>query len=446
MGLTLPAGLPQAPVRGQPGVEYRIRCVDLHSLKCLLEDNEGSIIAALKEDLRKGTAEAAISEVWDTLGQVVFMEQNLESFCRKEAIPTPIHQKPLSFEMWKEPFGVVTIVGPWNLPFGLMLTPLAGALAAGNVCVLKPSEISVASSRLLKELIAKYFDPSEVTVIAGGVEQTTALLAEKVDNIMYTGGGAVGRIVMAAAAKNLTPVTLELGGKCPVYIDESANIQVAARRLIFGKNVNCGQVCIAPDHVLVHEKVRDNTLSVANLYCLLLLRSSLPALSCIWVEEIFGPILPVISVKSVDEAISFCGSRPTPLAAYVFQCDSAVCTKWLTEVASGGACVNDCLLQIINSNGGLAGKGESGMGASRGRASFEAFSHRKVVCYQPANFDPLIKYPPFKGVPESLKLMVTGDFPVWVKPAFWSVVVAVASAVALLVSKHVSLNINLTFH
>lgn len=477
-------------------LEWRRR--QLRSLRRMLEENQDAICTALAEDLRKPFAEAAIGEVYEVLGQTSYMDKNLENFTKVEKIPTPLHQKPLSFEARRDPFGVVTVIAPWNFPIALLLSPLASMLAAGNVCVLKPSEISAASSRLLAEMIPKYFDPEEVTIITGGVPQTTALLAQKVDIILYTGGGQVAKIVMAAAAKNLTPVVLELGGKSPAYVDESANIQVAARRIAYAKNLNAGQICIAPDHILVHEKVRDSFLAhlkteherlypgneqdnadkgrivnqrhferlqgllknhggqvvqggkvvdAEKRYMEFTVITDPDPESMLMKEEIFGPILPVITVKSVDEAIGFCDSGPTPLAAYVFERDLAVREKWLRGVDSGGACVNDCLYQIINNGGGLSGKGESGMGTTRGRAGFETFSHRKVVAMQPANFDPLAKYPPytFKGVPTVLKILLLGEFPAWVKLGSYGVAGAAVAGLALLVSKFVSVSVSVDF-
>ncbi|CAM9386353.1 unnamed protein product, partial [Scytosiphon promiscuus] len=236
------------------------RRTQLKAVHRMIEENEEAIVSALGEDLRRSRTLGLAGEVWDVTAQVLYMLDNLEKFTKKEKLPTPLALKPMSYEVWKEPFGVVTVIAPWNFPIALLLNPLIGALAAGNTCVAKPSEISAASNRLLAELIPKYIDSSAVRVVSGGVEQTTELLAQKVDSIMYTGGGKVGRVVMAAAAKNLTPVTLELGGQCPVYVDESANLEVAARRLAFAKNVNAGQICIAPDHVLIHHKVRDEFL------------------------------------------------------------------------------------------------------------------------------------------------------------------------------------------
>ncbi|CAM9855598.1 unnamed protein product [Ectocarpus sp. 6 AP-2014] len=466
----------------------------LNALRRMCEENEDAMVDALKKDLRRCYNTAVTYELWDIIAQIGYMEDNLENMAKNEKMPAPLALKPLSFEVWKEPFGVVTIIAPWNFPFSLLLNPVAGALAAGNTCVLKPSEVSSASGQLIAELVPKYLEPTVARVVTGGVAQTTELLAQKVDSIMYTGGGKVARIVMAAAAKNLTPVTLELGGKCPTYVDESADLQVAARRIASHKNVNAGQVCIAPDHVLIHHKVRDaflahlkveharifpgkeqesetkcriiNTAHFGRLQGLLeghggevviegetsekdlffgftVIADPSPD-SPLMQEEVFGPVLPVMTVNSAEEAIAFCRSRPTPLAAYVFERNPAVGEKWLKEVASGGACVNDCIVHILSIEGGFGGKGESGMGFSRGKASFDTFTHRKTIAFQSASFDPLAKYPNTDPIPALMKMMITRRFPAWIKPVFRGTLGAAAAVLALLVTKHVSISVS--FH
>ncbi|CAM9358586.1 unnamed protein product [Ascophyllum nodosum] len=460
----------------------------------MVEENEGAIAEALNADLRRPYAETLLLELWDVLAEIKYFEKNLNSLARKEKLPTPLSMQPLSFEAWKEPYGVVTIIAPWNFPVSLLLNPLAGALAAGNTCVLKPSEVSEATSQLLAEIIPKYFDGSDVGIVTGGVEQTTALLAEKVDYILYTGGGNVGRIVMAAAAKNLTPVTLELGGKSPVYVDQSANLEIAARRIVYTKSLNCGQVRVSPDHVLVHEKVRDAFLHHLNkehdnlypgdeqnnpdkarivsghhfrrIVALLdghgekVVRGGKaveseryvdftiivdPALdSPLMQDEIFGPILPVIKVSSVDEAIAFCRGKATPLAAYVFERDVKVRDKWLSQVSCGGACVNDCIFHCLNREGGLGGKGESGMGVTRGRASFNTFTHRKIVGIQPPNFDFRFKYSPLpreKKALSYLKIVVLGELPSLVKTVWRVVAVVVSAGLAYLLIQYARVNV-----
>ncbi|CAN0084283.1 unnamed protein product [Ascophyllum nodosum] len=488
---TIVAAVRETSAKGIPR-ELQWRREQLSQLKRMMEENEGAIAEALATDLRRPYTEAVIIEVWDVLAEVIYFEKNLEKLSRTDKLQTPLKMKPLSFEVWKEPRGVVTIIAPWNFPVSLILGPLAGALAAGNSCVLKPSEVSEAISRVLAEIIPKYFDRSCVGVVSGGVEQTTALLAEKVDCIMYTGGGHVGKIVLAAAAKNLTPVTLELGGKCPVYIDQSANLETAARRIAYFKTLNCGQVCIAPDHILVHEKVRDaflehlnkehdslypgkekdnpdksriingrhfkrvsalldghggevvrggNSVELERYLDFTVITDPAPD-SPLMQEEIFGPILPVIKVGSVEDAISYCKCRPIPLAAYVFERDATIRKKWLSQVASGGACVNDCLYHISNKELGFGGKGESGMGATKGRASFETFTHRKVVGIQPANFDIRSKYPPLpQKLTSFMKMLFLGELPSWVKMTWRGMIGVAVAGLAYLVSQHVSVSI-----
>jgi aldehyde dehydrogenase (NAD+) len=326
----------------------------------------------------------------------------------------------------------------------LVIGPVIGAIAAGNCVVIKPSEVAARSSAILAELVPKYLDPDAVRVVEGGVPETTALLAERFDHVFYTGNGTVGRIVMEAAAKHLTPVTLELGGKSPCYVDRDVDLDVTARRIAWGKWVNAGQTCVAPDYLLVHEAVADalveklrgtlrdfygddpkaspsyarivNERHHRRLLALLgdgeraviggehdekeryiaptVLRDVRPD-ARVMGDEIFGPILPMLTVKGPDEAIAFVNARPKPLALYVFSRRREVADDVLARTSSGGACVNDCVTHLGVPELPFGGVGASGMGAYHGRASFETFSHKKSVLVKGTSIDPALRYPPY---------------------------------------------------
>jgi aldehyde dehydrogenase (NAD+) len=363
---------------------------------------------------------------------------------------------PSSARIHREPFGVVLIVSPWNYPLQLALAPLVGALAAGNCAVIKPSELAPATSSFLAATLLRYLDPECVQVVEGGPSEAEALLAERWDYIFYTGSPRVGRMVMEAAAKHLTPVTLELGGKSPCIVDRSANLRVAARRIMWGKLMNAGQVCIAPDYVLVDETVEAELLThmaaaikefygedprrspdfarIVNqrhfrrimrlidgggeiylggescedeLYIAptILTKSSLD--SPIMQEEIFGPILPVLTVKSTDEAIAFINKREKPLALYLFAEEARVKRQVISGTSSGAITVNYPSVHAAMTCLPFGGVGNSGMGAYHGRASFETFSHRKSVFTKGTWPDPSLAYPPLSRLKERIirKLM-----------------------------------------
>jgi aldehyde dehydrogenase (NAD+) len=343
----------------------------------------------------------------------------------------------------REPLGVVLVIAPWNYPVQLLLSPLIGAIAAGNCAVLKPSEVTPTVSRLLATLVPRYLDPACVALVEGGVDETTALLRERFDHVFYTGNGAVAKVVMRAAAEHLTPVTLELGGKSPCIVDRNVDLEIAARRIVWGKFLNAGQTCIAPDYVLVHESRESELLDamkrtlrafygddpkkspdygrVVNerhhrrLAVLLkdgevvaggeadeatrfiaptILRNVAPDAPIMQVE-IFGPILPVLRVASIDEAVAFVNARPKPLALYVFTRDAQVEEDVIARTTSGGACVNAPLWHIANPELPFGGVGPSGMGSYHGRDSFETFSHRKSVVTKSTRVDPKMAYPPY---------------------------------------------------
>lgn len=422
----------------------------LGKLRALLTENQGRILAALEADLGKPALEAHATEIGVVVAEVDLAIKYLPSWTRAERVRVPWPQQPASARILREPLGLVLIISPWNYPVQLTLSPLVGAIAAGNCAALKPSEVSESTSHLLAELVPSYLDADCVAVVEGGAEETTALLEERFDHVFYTGNGSVGRIVMAAAAKHLTPVTLELGGKSPCIVAADARLDVAARRIAWGKFVNAGQTCIAPDYVLV-EASRERELvdrlgaTIQRFYgqdprasssfgrivsdrhhrrlCRLLegadvavggevdpadrylaptvLRNVRPD-DPVMEEEIFGPILPVLPVRDVDEAIELVNAREKPLALYVFTENEQIAERVLEETSSGGACVNATLWQAANPHLPFGGVGPSGLGAYHGRYTFETFSHRKSVVRKPTRLDPKIAYPPYTALKERL--------------------------------------------
>ena len=342
-----------------------------------------------------------------------------------------------------EPVGVVLVIAPWNYPIHLLLVPVAGAIAAGNAVVMKPSEVTTTTSALLASLVPKYLDTSAIALVEGGVPETTDLLEQHFDHIFYTGNGTVGRIVMAAAVKNLTPVTLELGGKSPVIIDASANLRVAARRIAWGKWLNAGQTCIAPDYVMVNSSVRDGFVDelgkaiteffgeepkesesygrivspnhfarvsalmeggtaviggetdAATRYIAPTVLLDVHPDAQIMKEEIFGPLLPIVDVASTDEAIAHINANPHPLALYVFTGDKRVAVDVIDRTTAGGVTVNGTIMHFSNPNLPFGGIGESGMGGYHGLSGVRLFQHMKPVLTRGTKMDPSIAYPPY---------------------------------------------------
>lgn len=419
------------------------RTKQLRALRSMLVDRESELLEALRADLGKSTFEGWLSEVNYVVGEIDHTLENLSAWSRPERVPTPLVVKPARGRVYREPLGVVLVIGPWNYPLQLVLAPMVGALAAGNCVCAKPSEVSEHTSAILADLLPKYLDRDAVTIVEGAVPETTKLLEQRFDYIFYTGNGTVGRIVMKAAAEHLTPVTLELGGKSPCIVDRSVSLDVAARRIVWGKFFNAGQTCVAPDYVLAHRSVADrvtgaltrtiqdfygpepkksrdyariiNERHVERLRPLLeegevvcggevdkeeryiaptLLRGVSPE-GKIMEDEIFGPILPILEVGSVDEAIRFVNERPKPLALYLFSDDREVEKAVLRRTSSGGACVNDTVAHLGVPELPFGGVGESGMGAYHGRSSFETFSHRKSVLHKSTRLDPSLRYPPY---------------------------------------------------
>jgi aldehyde dehydrogenase (NAD+) len=416
----------------------------------LLVEREPELRDALDADLGKPATEAYATDVGFVIGEIDYTLKRLRGWMRPERVGTRLVTKPSRGRIVREPLGVVLVIAPWNYPVHLALAPVVGAIAAGNCVVIKPSEVTANTSVALAKLIPEYLDTECVTVIKGGVPETQALLGEAWDHILYTGNGAVGRVVMEAAAKHLTPVTLELGGKSPTIIDETADLEVAGRRVAWGKFLNAGQTCIAPDYVLVMRAVADRFVEhlrraifdfygpdpkaspdyarvvddrhFQRLIGLLgsgtiviggeqdeatryiaptVLRDVAPD-SPIMQDEIFGPILPVLTVDSVDEAIAFVNERDKPLALYVFSKSHGTADRVLDQTSSGGACVNATMYHVAVPTLPFGGVGPSGMGAYHGRSTFETFSHAKSVLRKGVRPDPALAYPPYTSTKDRL--------------------------------------------
>jgi aldehyde dehydrogenase (NAD+) len=422
---------------------YAWRSAQLKQLLRMLEECESEIVEALAQDGGKPVFEAYSGEVSFVRAEARHALRRVRRWMRPKRVRTPVFSQPARSKVMFEPMGVVLIMGAWNYPINEILGPLVGALAAGNCVVLKPSELSPKASQLLARIVPKYLDSDAVRVVEGGVAKTGELLDQRFDKILFTGSTRVGRIVMEAASKHLTPVTLELGGKSPVIVDRSANYDVAARRLTWAKFFHAGQTCLAPDYVLVHrddhdafvESIRTNLrdfygddprksehysrmIGTRHLERLIkLLDSGEVAIggqvdagdrylsptvlrdvsweSPIMQEEIFGPILPVIAYDSVDECITRIRNRPTPLALYLFAEDDAVIDKVLAGTESGGVCVNTLMEHNSNPNLPFGGKGESGMGAYHGHQGFLCFSHQRAVLHKTTRLDSRLAYPPY---------------------------------------------------
>ena len=414
----------------------------LQALEKLMVENEPAVAAALEQDLGREPFEAWLADIASTAGEAKDAAKNLRRWMRRRYRLLELSQLPGRGWVEYEPYGTVLIIGAWNFPFALTLGPAVGAIAAGNTVVLKPSEVAPASSALMAELVPKYLDPDAIAVIEGDGAVSQQLVAQGFDHLLFTGGTEIGRKVYEGAASHLTPVTLELGGKSPVIVSADADIDVAAKRIAWTKLINSGQTCIAPDYVLADAKIRDELVSkikdavtkfesadstgkrIVNQRHFDRLTASLAAtkgnvaigggsdastLSIqptvvvdpdptepLMTDEIFGPILPVITVQSLDEAISFVNSRPKPLAAYLFTKTKSIRERVVKEVSAGGMVINHLLFHFVTHKMPFGGVGPSGMGAYHGKFGFEEFSHRKTVMTKPTRPDVgAFIYPPY---------------------------------------------------
>ncbi len=418
----------------------------LNALSILLDNHQQEILNALRDDLLKPPTEAFF-EIIAIKQEIQLAQKNLSNWMQSKRCNVPISLRPAQAFVQPDPLGCILIIGPWNYPFSLTLQPLVGALAAGNTSVLKPSEHAPNVSSLIKKLIDKYFQPNVTQVIEGDGKIAADLMTHKFDHVFFTGGEHIGRKVMEAAANNLTPVTLELGGKSPAVIIDGANLEITAKRIIWGKNLNAGQTCIAPDHLLVEDKLFDSlishlTTSIKDFYgktpldsihlgriinqsqfnrLIKLLKQAKnnnqivyggewnesekrisPTLIKIenrndqlMKEEIFGPLLPILCIKSLDEVISDFKSLPKPLAIYLFGGEEKEQEQIVSMTSSGSVCLNDVVLQAGIPELPFGGIGASGMGKYHGKASFDNFTHYKSILKRPFWLDLNFRYPPY---------------------------------------------------
>lgn len=421
----------------------------LKKLKLLIQENEALIFDALQNDLRKSEFEAALTELYFVYAEIDFAIKNLSSWMRPVKVSAGMSSFFSKNRIFYEPKGVSLIIAPWNYPFQLLMAPLVSAIAAGNCAILKPSEFSVKTSSLLLKLISENFDPAEVACFVGDIKVSEALLDLPFDHIFFTGSPKVGKLVMSAAAKHLSSITLELGGKSPAIIADHVNLEKAAERIVWGKFLNSGQTCISPDYVLINAKqeqeflevvskkidrlfykdgvldkssyakiisinhyqrlksLRDNAVKDGALIlkggpdsdedqtiqpCLL---SKVSLDSELMKEEIFGPLLPVIPYESIDKVIDFINQRPKPLALYIFSESDSLTQSIIKKTSAGGTCVNDVLVHISNPSLPFGGIGNSGMGSCHGFYGFKAFSHERSIMFQSKiNFSKMA-YPPY---------------------------------------------------
>lgn len=421
----------------------------LKRLRAAIKAHEADISAALRADLNKSPTESYMCEVGLTLSELSFVEKHLAGWMGDKRHLTPLAQFPARSFTVQEPYGVVLIMSPWNYPFLLTMEPLIGAIAAGNCAVVKPSAYSPATSAVVRDILAACFPPELVSVVEGGREENQALLDQKFDYIFFTGGVAVGKEVMSKAAKHLTPVTLELGGKSPCIVDATAKLDLAAKRLVFGKLLNCGQTCVAPDYLLIDRRVKDRFLAYVRKWVAVQYGDALDNRGYVRMvnekhfhrvmglidpskvvfggrgdpdtlkiqptvldnvspedpvmqEEIFGPVLPVLTFDRVEEALAFVNARPRPLALYLFSQDRAVRELFLRRASFGGGCVNDTIIHLATSRMPFGGVGNSGMGGYHGKASFDTFSHRKSIVEKSTLVDLPVRYAPYTPAKDKL--------------------------------------------
>ena len=422
-------------------IEFRLEM--LRKLRKAIITHEKSLTDALFADLHKSYEEAFLTEISIVLGEIDNFLKHLKQWAAPSKKETPLKLKPSKSAIITEPLGVALIIAPWNYPVQLLLNPLVGAIAAGCTAILKPSPYVPNVSKALVALIEECFSEEYVAIVQGHREVNSALLKERYDIIFFTGSPDLGRVVMRAAAENLTPVVLELGGKSPVVVDKSADIAVAAKRIAWGKTLNAGQTCIAPDYLLIHPAVKEQFIeafkrAVVELhgedvhkskhyvrmvsakafervsgyltdgtirhggrvdaedrYIEPTLLDGVSVDSTVMREEIFGPVLPIIEIDGIDQAIEFINSREKPLALYVFADDESA-KRVIAHTSSGGACINDVIMHIANEHMPFGGVGNSGMGRYHGRDSLYAFSHRRAVLHTPTWLDLPFRYMPYK--------------------------------------------------
>jgi aldehyde dehydrogenase (NAD+) len=419
------------------------RINQLKKLKKVIQKYEEEILEALNKDLNKSRAEAYLTEIGVIYHEISEFIKKLPKWSKVKKVPTPITHMPGKSYIMSEPYGVALIISPWNYPFQLTMAPLIGAIAGGNTVVIKPSEYSFHTAQVIYNIIHETFDEDYVAVILGGTDVSQALLEERFDYIFFTGSVEVGKIVMESASKYLTPVTLELGGKSPAIVTNSANLDLAAKRIVFGKLVNAGQTCVAPDYILVDEVVKDalvdkikacvkafygddviqdisypkiinekhfnrimgyinassftyggnsnsQTLKIAPT-----LLDDVKLSDPVMQEEIFGPVLPIITYKELNEALKLIHSKEKPLALYLFTEEKEIERLVIEQTSFGGGCINDTIMHVAHKHLPFGGVGSSGIGAYHGKASFDTFTHKKSVYKKSKWLDIELRYPPY---------------------------------------------------
>ncbi len=419
------------------------RISQLKKLKSTIEKYEAEITKALHSDLRKSEQEAYLTEISIVNQEIDFHLSNIREWSQLKKVHTPIHLLPSKSRIQYEPLGIALIIAPWNYPFQLLFNPLIGAITAGCTAILKPSPYTPEIAKVMDKMIKETFDQKYVAIVHGGKEENELLLKNRFDIIFFTGSPSLGKVVMRAAAEYLTPVILELGGKSPCIVDESANLAIAAKRIAWSKTINAGQTCIAPDYLLVHENVKEELLNKieteyvkmfgqdsqkSEFYPRIVNQKAIDRLKKlmqngtirfggkidesdrfiaptiiddvtpdfpIMQEEIFGPILPVLTFKTIEESIDFVNKNEKPLALYIYS-NSKIASEVLLKTSSGGACINDGLMHIANHHLPFGGVGNSGMGGYHGHKSFLAFSNEKAFVSSSTLIDLPFKYVPYK--------------------------------------------------
>ena len=431
-------------------LSYKFRLNALKKLKEAIIRNEKEIMNALFLDLGKSATESYMCEVGMVLSELKYAIRHLKKWIKRDRVTTPLAQFPSKSFIVKEPLGVVLVMSPWNYPFMLAIDPLIGAIGAGNCVVVKPASYAKNTSLVIKKLLGECFDERYVSVVLGGREENSALLEQRFDYIFFTGSVSVGKFVAEKASKNLTPVTLELGGKSPCVIDKTANLKISVRRLAFGKFLNVGQTCVAPDYLLIEKSIKEEFLKYFkaeivkmfgeeplknesygkiinekhfNRICRLIDKDKVifggesdeksqkiaPTIldnvtlddACMK-EEIFAPILPVITYEKVDEAINIISKFEKPLALYLFSTDKVTINKFLNTVPYGGGCVNDTIIHLATTKMGFGGVGYSGYGSYHGKRSFLLFSHEKSIVKKSSSIDLPIRYQPYSKLKDKL--------------------------------------------
>lgn len=429
-------------------VENRIRA--LEKLKTYIQNHETEIGEAIQKDLGKSSFESYMCETGLVLSEITYMVKHVRSFSREKTVPTPLAQFHSRSFRKPSPYGVVLIMSPWNYPFLLTMDPLVDAIAAGNTVVIKPSAYSPCTSEIIRQMVEACFDNRLAAVVTGGRAENTCLLNQHFDYIFFTGSQAVGKEVMRHAADHLTPVTLELGGKSPCIVEKTANLRLAARRIVFGKYLNCGQTCVAPDYIYCDETVKERLVKEikkqirrqfgkqplsncnygkiinekhfnrilglieqekvvcgggSNHSTLQIEPTVMDHVSfedAVMQEEIFGPVLPILTYRSLDEAIRRINSMAHPLALYVFTSDPAIARKMTSRIGFGGGCINDTIIHLATSEMGFGGFGESGMGSYHGKEGFDTFSHYKSIVDKKTWLDLPMRYQPYRKIYDRL--------------------------------------------